>query len=167
MILILLPCWIMLNVCMHLQTRAAVNILTRSGMLFHFTSKYITRTHNNVYFSGIWCKIGIHSTSLLNSDIIYPDQYYVIGASSDINLNGGVIVDYVWSNFDLSNFFDEVIIEHPSGFILDYLEYDYGQSFISEQGYSIELIDPAWPKFHASLSEFPSSSCRSSEYISH
>jgi len=79
---------------------------------------------------------------IANSDIIYPDQYYVIGASSDINLNGGVIVDYVWSNFDLSNFFDEVIIEHPSGFILDYLEYDYGQSFISEQGYSIELIDP-------------------------
>ena len=78
-----------------------------------------------------------------NSNIIYPEEYYVIGSNSDFNLNGGVIVDYVWNNFDLSNFFDEVIIEHPSGFILDYLEYDYGQTFITEQGYSIELLDPA------------------------
>jgi len=78
-----------------------------------------------------------------NSDlIISPGNYLVIGSNSNIDTNGGVDIDYAWDDFNLSNYFDEIIIEHPAGIELDKVSYDYGQSFVSSTGYSMELINP-------------------------
>ena len=97
----------------------------------------------SVSLNGLLLKDNDGDNHIINSsELIIPGEYFVIGSSSDYNLNGGVIVDYAWDNFNLSNFFDEIIIEHPSGIVLDYLEYDFGQTFSTEEGYSIELIDP-------------------------
>ena len=74
---------------------------------------------------------------------VMPGSYIVLGAEDDFALNGGVTVDYEYSNITLSNLWDEVILEHPSGVILDEVYYDNGDTFPDESGISMMLIDPA------------------------
>ena len=73
---------------------------------------------------------------------VSPGSYIVLGAEYDPALNGGVNVDYEYSGFTLSNLWDEVILEHPSGVILDSVAYDNGGTFPDEIGKSMMLIDP-------------------------
>ena len=78
------------------------------------------------------------------SENIYvtPDSFIVLGADYDPALNGGVNVDYEYSGFTLSNLWDEVILEHPSGVILDEVHYDNGETFPDENGKSMMLLYP-------------------------
>ena len=73
---------------------------------------------------------------------VTPGSYIVLGAEDDFTLNGGVTVDYEYSGFTLSNLWDEVILEHPSGVILDEVHYDNGETFPDESGKSMMLMDP-------------------------
>ena len=77
------------------------------------------------------------------SETVYvaPDAFIVLGAEVDLALNGGVNVDYEYSGFTLSNLWDEVILEHPSGVILDGVIYDNGETFPDENGKSMMLIN--------------------------
>ena len=77
-----------------------------------------------------------------NNLIIMPGDYLILGNNNDLSLNGGVIVDYVYNGITLSNLWDEIIIEHPSGIILDEVYYDNGESFPDENGKSMMLISP-------------------------
>ena len=79
------------------------------------------------------------------SETVYvaPDAFIVLGAEVDPALNGGVNVDYEYSGFTLSNFWDEVIIAHPSGEILDEVYYDIGETFPNESGKSMMLMNPS------------------------
>ena len=47
----------------------------------------------------------------------------VLGRSSDLNLNGGVLVDYVIEGFSLTNQADEIFLERPSGELSDAVIY--------------------------------------------
>ena len=51
-------------------------------------------------------------------------------------------MDYEYSGFTLSNLWDEVILAHPSGVILDEVYYDNGDTFPDESGKSMMLMDP-------------------------
>ncbi len=77
-----------------------------------------------------------------NDLIILPNEYLVLGSNNNILENGGVIIDYVYNSFSLSNLWDEVIIEHPNGTIIDAVYYDNGEFFPDENGKSMMLINP-------------------------
>tara|TARA_B100000214_G_scaffold332326_1_gene273792 strand:- start:892 stop:2463 length:1572 start_codon:yes stop_codon:yes gene_type:complete len=70
---------------------------------------------------------------------IDPNDFIVLGRSENFSLNGGVNVDYVYSDFSLSNNFDEVILYHPSGAVVDQVAYDNGLTFPDEAGISMML----------------------------
>jgi len=82
---------------------------------------------------------------------VSPGSYIVLGTEYDPALNGGVNVDYEYSGFTLSNLWDEVILEHPSGVILDEVHYDNGETFPDEGGKSMMLTDP---NFDNSIGEY-------------
>ena len=71
-----------------------------------------------------------------------PQEFLILGINDDILQNGGIIVDYEYSNFFLSNSWDEIIISHPAGIIIDQIAYDNGISFPDESGKSMELNSP-------------------------
>jgi len=77
-----------------------------------------------------------------NDLVLIPDGFVVLGANDDPTQNGGVTVDYKYGDFTLSNLWDEVILEHPSGVILDEVHYDNGETFPDEEGKSMMLTDP-------------------------
>jgi len=77
-----------------------------------------------------------------NNLVVSPDGFVVLGANDDPSLNGGVTVDYEYSGFTLSNLWDEVILTHPSGVILDEVYYDNGTTFPDESSKSMMLLDP-------------------------
>ncbi len=77
-----------------------------------------------------------------NNLVVYPGEFVILGANEDSSINGGVIVDYEYSDYTLSNFFDEVILAHPSGIIIDEIHYDNGDTFPDEEGASMMLLDP-------------------------
>ena len=76
-----------------------------------------------------------------NDLVVVPDGFVVLGANDDPSQNGGVTVDYKYSGFTLSNLWDEVILGHPSGVILDEVYYDNGTTFPDENGKSMMLLD--------------------------
>jgi len=69
--------------------------------------------------------------------------FLVLGMNDNIAENGGVNVDYVYSNYSLGNGWDEIIFQHPNGAILDEVWYDNGASFPDPTGESMMLIDPS------------------------
>jgi hypothetical protein len=77
-----------------------------------------------------------------NDLVLMPDGFVVLGVNDNPTQNGGVTVDYKYSGFTLSNLWDEVILAHPSGVILDEVYYDNGTTFPDESGKSMMLLDP-------------------------
>ena len=78
-----------------------------------------------------------------NNLIIQPNDFLTLGISNDMLINGNVIIDYVYNNFTLSNLWDEVILMHPSGIIIDEVYYDNGTTFPDENGKSMMLLNPS------------------------
>ncbi len=74
--------------------------------------------------------------------ILNPGTFFVLAKEGNPELNGGVNVDYVYSNFNLTNTWDAVIIKHPAGIILDQIFYDNGATFPDPVGSSMMLVDP-------------------------
>lgn len=74
--------------------------------------------------------------------ILPAGGYLVLGANGDMGANGGVALDYVYSNFLLANAADEVILEDLAGDIADSVSFDAGATFPNPEGASIALIDP-------------------------
>jgi predicted extracellular nuclease len=69
--------------------------------------------------------------------------YLVLGRNADSGANGGVMVDYQYSNFFLSNSADEVVLEDNNLTEIDRVEYDGGPSFPDPNGASMSLDNPA------------------------
>jgi endonuclease/exonuclease/phosphatase family metal-dependent hydrolase len=72
-----------------------------------------------------------------------PNEFIVLGIEDNTALNGNISVDYKYSNFFLSNSWDEVCIGIPSGEMIDCVAYDNGSTFPDPTGASIQLIDIA------------------------
>lgn len=55
--------------------------------------------------------------------VILSGSYIVLGMNSDFNSNGGLTVDYVYSNFTLANTGDAIILVDKTGTIVDEVNY--------------------------------------------
>lgn len=65
--------------------------------------------------------------------------YLVLGNNGDAGTNGGVSVDYVYSNFSLGNTADEVVLTDASALEIDRVNYDGGPNFPNPVGASMAL----------------------------
>jgi hypothetical protein len=70
--------------------------------------------------------------------ICAPGAYLVLAANGDPLLNGGVVVDYVYSGVTLTNGADEVILRAGLT-VVDRVAYDGGPTFPDPNGASMEL----------------------------
>ena len=98
-----------------------------------------------INIDGLVLKDSDSDYHLINSDedlIIMPNQFLVLGINNDPITNGGVQIDYMYENFFLNNSWDEVIVAHPSGEIIDEVYFDNGVTFPDPSGSSMQLIDP-------------------------
>ena len=73
---------------------------------------------------------------------INPDEYLVLGIEDDVVLNGNIDIDYVYNDFFMSNFWDEIILKHPYGIIMNQVFYDYNENFPNFSGSSMMLLNP-------------------------
>jgi len=78
-----------------------------------------------------------HTISSSTNLFIDPDSYFVMARNGDSSLNGGLVADYVYSRFSLSNSLDQIVFSDMSG---ELLRFDYGAGFVPTGG-SMELID--------------------------
>jgi hypothetical protein len=66
---------------------------------------------------------GVNAHTIDGSLIIGPYERFVFGINGDSGVNGGVTVDYVYSNFNLANTTDSIILA-SDGNIIDQVFYD-------------------------------------------
>ncbi len=100
-------------------------------------------SEDNINLNGLILRDTGGEAHTISTDVwVAPQTYMILGSEEDTAVNGGVAVDYEYSNFSLSNLWDEVIIEHPSGVIIDEVHYDNGVTFPDESGISMMLISP-------------------------
>jgi hypothetical protein len=71
---------------------------------------------------------------------IAAGAYLVFGNNGDFATNGGVTIDYVYDNFNLSNGDDEIILTAADGIEIDRVEYDGSPNFPDPEGASMSLI---------------------------
>ncbi len=71
-----------------------------------------------------------------------PGEYLVLGNNSDQNTNGGVSVDYQYSDFVLDNSDDEILFVSPDDEIANSVAYNSNELFPHPAGASIALLDP-------------------------
>ncbi|UCE38177.1 MAG: right-handed parallel beta-helix repeat-containing protein [Thermoplasmata archaeon] len=86
---------------------------------------------------------GVIDSHIINNGgplTIAPGEYLVLGINASYFENGGVLVDYEYSNFVLANLDDEIIL--MDGLVeMDRVEYDDGTNWPSPTGASMELLD--------------------------
>lgn len=68
-----------------------------------------------------------------------PGNYFVLARSADPLLNGGIVPDYVYTNFVMGNTEDEIILCLPDESVLDRLA--YGDGWKISKGASLELFN--------------------------
>lgn len=65
--------------------------------------------------------------------------YFVLGNNGDSATNGGVSIDYAYSNFSLGNSDDEVVLADLGAVEVDRVNYDGGPNFPNPDGASMAL----------------------------
>jgi len=79
----------------------------------------------------------------VESLIIFPGDYLLLGRNANPNENGGVELAYLYSGFTLSNGADEVVLLNPDGQEIDRVDYN-DNDFPDVRGASMQLNgDPA------------------------
>jgi len=104
----------------------------------------LNMTDTTIDIHGWWIKdLGGDEHELLSTQMtipVLPEEYFVLARNGDSMLNGGIIADYVYDGFSLSNGDDEVILLDISGAIVDEVHYSSGWPHSS--GVSMEIHDP-------------------------
>jgi len=75
--------------------------------------------------------------------IVPAGGFLVLGRNADESTNGGVSVDYEYSNFFLGNGSDEIVLLDGALAEVDRVEWDNGSTFPDPTGASMALIDTA------------------------
>lgn len=86
--------------------------------------------------------LGTNAHTLSNNGqpiFLLPGQLYVLGNDKDPLTNGGVNVDYKYSNFTLGNGADSILLTSRSGILVDEVDYDAGIFWPNVPGKSITL----------------------------
>ena len=82
----------------------------------------------------------MHLIQIENQDVaIDPGQFFVFARNGNLSSNGGVVSDYVYSGFSLSNTEDEIILMDSGGAVVDEVQYESEWNFPS--GISKEIHD--------------------------
>ena len=99
-------------------------------------------SNSEINLNGLIIKDDGTDVHVISDDnlILSPNEFLVLGSNNNMESNGNVDIDYQYSNFSLSNLWDEIIISHPSGIILDEVKYDNGETFPDQEGYSMMLL---------------------------
>ncbi len=85
---------------------------------------------------------GTNNFTVATSTIILANNYLVLGRNEDLEINGGVIIDYLYSGFTLANSEDEIIIT-CADLEIDKVEYSSSLDFPITAGASLTLDDIA------------------------
>ena len=81
------------------------------------------------------------SHTISSSVIIEPDSFVVFGVNAESDTNGGLLVDYEYSEIVLANGLDELILVSAQGIIIDSVAWDNGLTFPDPTGASMALLD--------------------------
>jgi hypothetical protein len=73
--------------------------------------------------------------------VMFPGEFKVFGNDFDSGNNGGLTIDYQYSDISLGNGSDELIILDPNGMVIDSVGWDNGSTFPDPDGASIALFD--------------------------
>lgn len=79
--------------------------------------------------------------------VILPWESVVLCRNGDYSLNGGVICDYKYSGFTLSNTVDSIILKNTEGFLIDKVVYDttiQPWKILNKPGYTIQLASSSY-----------------------
>ena len=71
---------------------------------------------------------------------VMAGEFFVLARNSDLVLNGGLISDYEYDDFSLSNSVDQIILFDASGAIVD--EVHYSEDWAFSSGVSMEIHNP-------------------------
>ena len=77
----------------------------------------------------------------LNSYLLPPEGFFVVGASGDESRNGGYSPDFIYSNFTIDDS-DELILINRTGVTSDEISFDGTWDVIP--GHSCERMNPGW-----------------------
>ena len=69
--------------------------------------------------------------------IISPNSFLVLAGSNSININGGIVPDYVYTGIIFDNYVDEIILATGLGLEIDRIEYSTISNWPSPNGESI------------------------------
>jgi hypothetical protein len=75
--------------------------------------------------------------------VIYPNSYFVMGNNAEYSTNGGVTLDYQYSDLILGNANDEIVLVDSTGATIDSVAWDGGPNFPDPNGASMALLDIA------------------------
>ena len=102
-------------------------------------------SESSVNLNGWIIKDGQDNEHIVNDSsndfLILPGEYLVFARSADLDANGGLNSDYVYSGISLSNSDDALILTDSQNAIIDEVNYDNNWGFSS--GASLELHDVA------------------------
>lgn len=110
-------------------------------------------TNKNILLSGLMIKDeGSNKFTIEKEEpVILPaGEYFLLARSANPDENGGMTVDYEYSNFTLGNTEDEIILCIDDNIILDQVK--YGPEWQVEKGISLELN----PEYFGSTSNLES-----------
>jgi len=98
---------------------------------------------STIFLQGFIIRDGGRDWHMIDPDcdlFITPGGYAVLGRNADSTENGGYKPDYVYTNFQLSNGDDEVVLAEPGETVVDSVV--YGPGWPAQKGSSMELISP-------------------------
>ena len=101
-------------------------------------------TDSTINIDGWTIKDADNDEHIINNDamsvLVAPGEYCVFARNANSSLNGGVVANYEYSSFVLSNSEDEIILLDNEGSIVD--EVHYTSSWAFGSGESMEIHDP-------------------------
>ena len=96
---------------------------------------------DTINLSGFTIKDNGSNTHTISSSVtILPYFYAVLAKNADINTNGGLSVDYEYSDFTLGNSDDEIVLIDPYGNTIDSVAYDGGPNWPDPTGATMALF---------------------------
>jgi Ca2+-binding RTX toxin-like protein len=87
---------------------------------------------------------GTDAHTITGSLIIPPGGLLVLGRDGNPVTNGGVTVNYVYSNISFVNTADSIILRDASGALVDSVAYNTAAGWLNTNGQSLELINRAF-----------------------
>jgi hypothetical protein len=97
-------------------------------------------TNHDLQLNGVTIKdagSNLHVLTSTEKMVMPAKSYWVLAKNGDTQTNGGMIANYVYQNFTLSNTSDQIMINGADGTLIDQVSYGSGWPVVS--GASMEL----------------------------